>query len=347
MPVNIGLIGYGAGGRLFHAPYILASRECSLVGIVTRSPSRAQEARADIPGVRVFDTANDLLDSGVDAVVVSTPPATRSEVVLQAIGRGANVVADKPFAPNAGEGRRLVAAAEDAGVLLNVFHNRRWDSDIVTARSVMSNGRLGRIRRLDLRFDLDDAATFETGPAGGLLRDLGSHVVDQALVLLGAADRVSAQLDWIDTADGRTDGGFTITIEHETGAHSHVSASKLNRLDSRELRLHGENGSYTSNFRDVQFADIRAGRRPELDRQNWGFEREDRWGTLATLDGLTTLVPSEQGDYTAFYDQFARAIRDRTKGPVPGEEGVAVLEVLDAVRVSAEAHQIIDLRKRQ
>ena len=239
MAIRIGLVGYGAGGRLFHTPYIQASDACVLTGVVTRSAERAARVVEDAPGTPVVSSLSDLIDAGVDAVVISTPPDTRRALTLEAIGRGVHVVADKPFAPSAEAGCELADAADRAGVLLNVFHNRRLDADIVTARRILADGVLGPIQRLDLRCDQDDPATLEAGPTGGLLRDLGSHVIDQALHLMGPAAFVSAQLDVRGLPAGPTDVAFTITMLHENGAHSHVSSSKLNRLESRELRLVG------------------------------------------------------------------------------------------------------------
>jgi predicted dehydrogenase len=342
MTVRIGLVGYGVGGQLFHAPYIRASAECDFVGVVARSPERVAAAQAENRGVMVYPTLGALADAGVDAVVISTPPSTRQRLVLEALRRGIHVVADKPFAMSADAGRELAAAASTAHLLLNVFHNRRYDPDVVTARTVIRSGELGAIRRLDLRCDQNAPGTFEGGPSGGLLRDLGSHVVDQATHLLGPAQYVSAQLDWTETATGLADSGFVISIEHVDGAHSHVSSSKLAYLSSRELRLHGTRGSYCSDYSDVQFEAVRAGRQPYGRRQDWGYEVALRWGILSTAEG-SRRVPSRQGDYTAYYDDFARAVRSGGPGPVPASEGVAVLEVLDAARASASGHRTIAL----
>src|SRR6476646_5896281 len=175
--MRIGLVGYGVGGRYFHAPFIQAAEGCDLTGIVARSPQRVAEVHQDLPGVPVFASLGELLDAGVDAVTISTPPQTRRELVLEAVGRGVNVIADKPFAPTAAAGQALVDAAAAAGVLLSVFHNRRWDTDITTLRGVLDEGLLGEVWRFDSRFDLDEPQTLEAGPDGGLLRDLGSHLV--------------------------------------------------------------------------------------------------------------------------------------------------------------------------
>lgn len=333
MAIRMGLVGYGDGGQLFHAPYIQASPECELVGVVARSEASIARVRDDLPGVSAYPSLTDLLDAGVDAVVVSTPPQTRRALVLEALERGVAVVADKPFAPTGADGQRLADRAREYGALLNVFHNRRQDTDIVTARRVIDSGRLGSLRGLDLRLDLDEPETLEAGESGGLLRDLGSHVVDQAIHLMGPVRAVTAQLSWIDLPEGRTDAGFALVLEHGSGAVSRVSASKTNHLVSKELRVYGSEGSYTSDYSDVQIDAIRRGARPSEDREAWGFEDRARWGVLRTDDGAT-IVPSEQGDYTVYYDEFGRAVSQGGPGPVPAEEGVAVLRVLDAVRRS-------------
>jgi predicted dehydrogenase len=332
--MRIGLVGYGVGGRYFHAPFIEAAAGCEFVGIVARSTQRIAEANQDLPTVPVYASLSALLDAGVDAVAISTPPHTRRELVLEAVGRGVHVVADKPFAPSAATGRDLVDAAERAGVLLSVFHNRRWDTDITTLSGVLRSGVLGDIWRFDSRFDLDEPQTLEAGPQGGLLRDLGSHLVDQALWLHGPAKSVTANLDWVDLPDGRTDAGFVLTISHASGTHSHLSASKVNRVVSRELRVFGSLGSYVSSQSDVQAQAIFAGLRPVDDLRNWGHEVHERWGVLSTADGRHT-VPSAQGSYADYYAQFAAAVRGTGPQPVPAAEAIGTLALLDAARVSA------------
>lgn len=332
--MRIGLVGYGTGGRHFHAPFIEAAEGVELVGVVARAPATIARVDADLPGVPVYPSLSALLAAGVDAVTITTPPQTRRELVLEAIGAGVHVIADKPFAPSAEAGRELARAAEAKGVMLGVYHNRRWDADVQTLRKVMSAGRLGRIWRIHSRMDQDSPHTLEAGPTGGLLRDLGSHVVDQLLWLLGPAVSVDAQLDMVDLPEGRTDAGFVLTLRHENGTHSHVSASKLNGLEARELRVYGENGSYVSSGTDVQAQAIFAGRRPAEDLDAWGYEAAHLWGTLR-IGAAAEPVPSEQGKYHAYYEAFARAVREGAPPPVTAEEAIATLAVLDAARVSA------------
>ncbi|GAA4678351.1 Gfo/Idh/MocA family oxidoreductase [Frondihabitans cladoniiphilus] len=333
--MRLGIVGYGAGGRYFHAPFVQAADGVELVGIVARSADKKAQVEAELPGVPTFDSLTDLLAAGVDAVTITTPPQTRHDLVLEAIAAGVHVVADKPFAPTAAAAAELADAADEAGVVLGVYHNRRFDTDIRTLAAVVAGGELGDLWRFYSRFDLDEPGSIEAGPDGGLLRDMGTHVVDQAIWLLGDVAEVSAELDWIDLPEGRTDAGFAITLRHTSGVTSYVSSSKANHVAARQLLVYGSGGSYESNGTDVQAAQIFSGRRPAADKDGWGYEDESRWGVLRTAAGDKP-VPSEQGAYFEFYEQFAAAVRG--EGPVPSDAraGVRTLAVLDAARRSAE-----------
>lgn len=343
MSLRIGVVGYGTGGQHFHTPFIAAAEGCKLAGVVARAPATVAKVNADWPGLPVFPSLAAMIEAGVcDAATITTPPETRRDLVLEAIAGGLHVVADKPFAPDAAGGRELGAAAEAAGVTLGVYQNRRFDADLQTLKKVIDDGRLGEVWRIHSRMDQDGAHTLEPGPTGGLLRDLGSHVVDQMVYLLGPVAVVDAQLDIVDLPEGPTDASFTLTLRHESGAHSHLSASKLNHVDARELRAYGALGSYLSSTTDIQAQDIFAGKRPADDLAAWGYEPESAWGTLHTAAGAET-VPSEQGRYHDYYAAFARAVADGTPPPVTAEVGAATLAILDAARESAVSGRSVTL----
>lgn len=180
------------------------------------------------------------------------------------------------------------------------------------------------------------------GPAGGLLRDLGAHLVDQVLWLFGRATSVYARMDWAGEGLDRTDSAFVIDIDHESGVHSTVSATKVNHFQAKQLRVYGTSGSFYSDGTDVQAQSVFAGIRPADRPGDWGYERKERWGTLHTDDG-TTEVPSEQGSYQSFYSEFAAAVRGEGPQPVPASEVIHTLEVLDIARRAAETGQVIEL----
>ena len=341
--MKIGLVGYGTGGQHFHAPFIAAAEGVELSGIVARAPETVVKVRADFPDVAIHPSLSAMIAAGgIDAVTITTPPQTRRALVLEAIAAGLHVIADKPFAPDAQGARDLDLAAKSKGVILGVYQNRRLDSDMQTLRKLIDDGSLGRIWRIHSRMDFDDPATLEPGPTGGLLRDLGSHLVDQMLWLLGPVRTVDAQLDQIDMAEGPTNASFTITLRHDSGVHSHVSASKVNHLDIRELRAYGEKGSYVAHSSDVQAQAIFAGKRPVQDPAGWGYEPEANWGVLRTAAGEAR-VPAEQGRYHDYYAAFARAVRDGGRPPVTAEDGTRVLEVLDAAQLSAAEGRSVEI----
>ena len=340
--MRLGLVGYGMGGRYFHAPFIAAAQGVELAGVVARSSERRAELAADFPGVPAYDSLTDLIKAGVDAVTITTPPQTRRALVLEAIAAGVPTIADKPFAPDAAGGRELVDAAKDAGVPLNVFHNRRWDADIRTLAAVIRGGELGELWGVESRMDQANAATLEVGPDAGLLRDLGSHLVDQVLWLLGPARAVYAELDFVEPEGRRTDCRFVVSIIHEADVRSRVSASKINYIEDRELRAYGSTGSYVARGTDVQAQAIFAGRRPVDEGDAWGYDAPEHWGTLNTAAG-SRKVPSEQGAYQDYYARFAAALDGDGEFPVPADQALHTLEVLDAARTSAAENRVVDL----
>ena len=341
--LRVGVVGYGTGGRHFHTPFIDAAKYCKLAGIVARAPATVAAAKADWPDTPIYASLAEMIAAGTcDAVTITTPPQTRRELVLEAIHAGLHVIADKPFAPNATAARELDTAARAKGVTLGVFQNRRLDADLQTLAKLIKDNKIGHVWSIHNRMDFDDPATLEAGPSGGLLRDLGSHLVDQMLWLLGPVVAVDAQLDLVDLPQGWTDASFTITLRHESGTHSHISASKLNHFNQRELRAYGEKGAYVSHSTDVQAQSIFAGKRPSDDLSDWGFEPETHWGTLFTGDG-SQRIPSEQGRYHDYYEAFASAVADGKPPPVTAEAGVMVLAILDAARQSAEERRSVIL----
>ncbi|MFF1253852.1 Gfo/Idh/MocA family oxidoreductase [Pseudarthrobacter sp. NPDC058329] len=332
--LRIGVVGYGTGGRNFHTPFIEAAQGLALGGVVTRSPSRAASVAADWPGVPVFQTLKELIASGVDAVTITTPPQTHPELAFEAIAAGLHVMVDKPFAPSAAVARDLGAAAEKAGVVLSAYHNRRWDADAQTLAGVVSEGRLGDIWRVHSRMDQDNPGSVKAGEADGMLLDIGSHLVDQLIWLLGPVRSVTAHLDWVETDSGPADAGFTLDLLHASGVRSYAEASKANHAEAREIRAYGSKGSYLSLAMDVQAGAVLSGLRPAATPDEWGYEAPEHWGTLSTAAGRKH-IPSAQGRWHDLYTAFAGAIRDGGPAPVPAGEAIRTLVVLDAARKSA------------
>jgi predicted dehydrogenase len=336
-PVRIGLVGYGKGGRFFHAPLIAAAAGCELAGVVTRSAERRGELEHDYPGTPAYDDLARLAAAGVDAVTISTPADTHVPLVREAISLGLPVVCDKPFALQAAAARRVVQEAEQAGVLLTVYQNRRFDADLLTVRAVIDSGELGRVTRFESRMEQYTPAGGLPSSGGGIMLDLGAHVVDQALLLFGPVTSVYAELDDADGIAGR----FFIAARHAGGVISHVVGDMiLHGAPGPRFRVFGTSASYDVDAFDGQADDLMAGGSPAAVGEAWGVVPRERWGRLHT--GRTTRPwPSERGDWTAFYASFADAVRGAGAVPVDPWDAVAGLEVLEAAQRSAATGQVI------
>lgn len=297
-----------------------------MAGVVARSDARRSQVASDWPRVAVYGSLTELLAAGVDAVTITTPPETHRGLALEAIAAGVHVIIDKPFAPSAAIGLELSRAAEAAGVLLSVYHNRRWDGDIRTAADIVSQQKLGEIWRVHSRFDLDEAASLQAGAPNGLLLDLGSHLVDQLMWLFGPVTAVTAHLNTVTLKDGSTDAGFTLDLVHSSGVTSHAEASKANRIHGRELRLYGSAGSFR--FTEIDDKVLAAhGIAP-------GDGTASRFGILSNHEGQKA-IPVQENQWSDYYTTFARAARTGSAPPAPAREALEVLKVLDAARRSA------------
>jgi predicted dehydrogenase len=337
--VKIGLFGYGFGGKYFHAPLIAAAPGAELAGVVTRSAQRRTEVAAEHPGTPTYDTLADLAAAGAQAVAISTPADTHIPLVLEAIELGLAVVCDKPFALNAESARTAVQAAESAGVLLTVYQNRRWDADFLTVRRLLDSGELGAIARFESRFERFDPAGSVPASGGGLLRDFGSHLFDQALHLFGPAVSVYAELN----TDVALEDRFFASLRHRNGVTSHLGGNWVEGAPGPRYRVTGSAGSYVIDKpMEGQEEALIQGGSPATAGQRWGVEPEADWGRLEQ-GGKITAVPTERGRWDTFYPAFAAAIRGEGSVPVDPWDAVATVSVLDAARLSAATQEVVVL----
>lgn len=344
--VRVAVIGFGLGGRVFHAPLVAARPDMELVSIVTADPGRRQQARQRHPEARLLDRADALWEAAGDhdLVVVTTPNRSHVPLTAAALGAGLAVVVDKPMAPTAAEGQRLVDEAAARGLLLTVFQNRRWDGDFLTVRRLVADGAVGPVVRFESRFERwrperrVGAWRERGGPeGGGLLLDLGSHLVDQAMVLFGPPAAVYAELDRR-RPGAEVDDDCFVALEHAGGVRSHLWASSVARLPGPRFRVLGLRGAYEKCGLDPQEAALAAGERPA--GPQWGREPEDRWGTLGDGEGERR-VETLPGDYPAFYAGVARALLDGGAPPVDPRDAVAGLRVLEAAARSAATRAVV------
>lgn len=315
MGLRVGITGYGIAGAVFHGPLIEAVEGLELAAVMTRSPERAAQVRATHEGTRVVESIEELLE-GIELLVVASPNSTHVELALAGLERGLHVVVDKPLAVTAADARRLAEAADGR---LTVFHNRRWDGDFLTVQRLVREGALGSITRFESRFERfrpqikegwREAADAAVG--GGVLLDLGPHLVDQALHLFGPPVSVYGEVD-TRRPDAKVDDDAFIALRHAGSEISHLWMSAIAPLHGPRFRVSGLEAGFASDGLDPQEAQLRDGMRPG----DPGF---------GEVEGL------ERGNYVAFYEGVRDWARGDAPPPVDPWDGVRVLEILERAR---------------
>ncbi|MCJ1686996.1 Gfo/Idh/MocA family oxidoreductase [Rathayibacter sp. VKM Ac-2927] len=335
-PIRTGVIGFGTSGRVFHAPFLSTSPRYSLDVISTGHADRAAEARALHPGVEVVPDARALLARDLDLVVIGSPPASHVELATRAIEAGIAVVVDKPLAASAAEARELLACARSRGVPLTVFQNRRWDGDFLTLRALLEQGALGEVRRFESRFEWfkpvetkEWKARASAEQGGGILLDLGTHLLDQALLLFGEVDEVHAETARRREGAGAEDDVF-VALRHRGGVLSHLWMSAVAPLPGPRFHVLGSEAGFTSSGLDPQEAALKAGALPT--DEGFGVA-----GSSAVLGAGAAVEeqPLLPGRYAAFYSGLADALLDGAPLPVDPEDAVRVLDLIERIRAAA------------
>lgn len=333
--VRFGLVGYGYGGRYFHAPLLAAAPECELVAVVTSAPERRALVARELAGPTTVATLAGLVDRGVEAVAISTPADTHTALTEQALELGLAVVCDKPFALDAAAARGTVALAERLGRPLSPYQNRRWDSDFRTVQRLVTDGALGTVTRFESRFERFAPDPGPPGSGGGTLLDFGAHLVDQALALLGPVTAVYAELR---VRESGFDDDVFLALTHAGGARSHLWGSWSQGAPGPRFRVTGTAGTYVLAAGDTQEDALVAGRAPG--GAGWGTEPTGSWGRV-WRGPESVAVETERGRWDTFYPAFAAAVRGTGPVPVAARAAVATATVLDAARTSAATGAVV------
>ena len=346
-PIRVALIGYGLAGAVFHGPLISSTPGLALATIVTSNPERRARANGDHPDAVVLTDVEALWKrSGEhELVVVATTNRSHVPLALAALEAGISVVIDKPMAPTAREGRDLVAAAAERGLLLTVFQNRRWDGDFLTLRRLIAEDALGDVVRFESRFERwrpavrEDAWRERGDPeeAGGLLFDLGSHLIDQAVQLFGQPTHVYAEVDRRRPSAGVDDDVF-VALAHPNGVRSHLWMNVLAAIRGPRMRMLGMKGTFEKDGLDVQEEALSGGMRPG--DPDWGRDPSDRFGKISTGDGVQA-VETEPGAYEEFYRGVVPALRSAAPPPVDPLEAVDVLRIIELAFESARTRSVV------
>jgi scyllo-inositol 2-dehydrogenase (NADP+) len=344
---RVALAGWGLAGRYFHAPFIVTTPGLDLVAVAT---SREPEANL-FPGVRAVPDFDALLgEPDIDVVVIATPNALHVPQARAALEAGYHVVVEKPAAPDSASWAALVAVAEERQRLLVPYHNRRWDGDFYTVRSLLSQSMLGPVHyfgstwpryRPDVKPRGDWKATPD--PTAGVLYDLGSHLVDQALFLFGVPERIAARVeclrpeavndDWM-----RITLAFPPTTANPVPVTAVLEVDSLNAAPGPRFQVRGRDATFAKFGLDPQEAALRRGEMPG--GLYWGTEGEGGWGTLTTRDGMKSRVPTAPGRYGDFYRELYAALCGDAPPPVHPDDATHQLRVLEAARLAAKNQDI-------
>lgn len=338
--IRTAIIGFGTSGAVFHAPFIHADPAYSLDVIVTADAGRQAAALQRYPGVRVVESVDELFADAddLDLVIVGSPSGTHASLASAALDAGLHVVVDKPFAVTAAEGRAVLERARTVGRSVTVFQNRRWDGDFLTVKALVDSGALGRIHRFESRFEWWKPSPPESwkteataAQGGGILYDLGTHVIDQAILLFGEVDEVSSELGTVRPGATADDDAF-VALHHRSGVRSHLWMGSMVAQAGPRFRVLGDTGAYTSWGLDGQEAALKDGADPRDD--GFGRTPEAQWGSIG-VDGRTERHPTADGDYAAFARLLARSIRDGAPLPVDPADALQVLEIIESVHATS------------
>jgi len=344
--IRVGLVGFGMAGRVFHAPLISSVEGLELAAVVERSTNKAAER---YPGIITYRSVDELLaDASIKLVVVATPNSTHFPIAMQALEAAKSVVVDKPVALNAAEVAELDGLAGGIGLHFFPFHNRRFDNDFLTIQKLIHEHTLGRLVHFESNFDrwrpgLSTRAWKEESDEGGVLYDLGTHLVDQALLLFGQPMSIGAEVRRERDSDGSNDA-ITIRLHYMTGLSVTLGANCLSSLARPRFHLRGVRGNFLKWGLDPQEEALNGITR--IADPNWGQEPSDRWGTLSVdVDGnLTTRPePSATGDYRLFYAGVRDAmLGNATARPVTAAQAWRVVRTLEFAKQSSTERRDVE-----
>ncbi len=332
--VNVGLVGFGFAGRVFHAPVIRAVAGLRLTTIVQRHGT----AEPRYPDVAVVPSVEELLARAVDLVVVATPNTSHHPIAKQCLLAGRHVVVDKPFTTTVAEAEQLVRLGNEERRVLSVYQNRRYTGDFVTLRQLVSDGALGRVTSFESHFDRfrpdlrPGAWREQPHPGSGVWFDLGPHLLDQALLLFGTPQAISADIR-AERDGAAVDDAFDVTL-HYPRMRALLRGTMLAAAPGPSFAVHGTKGSFVKHGLDPQEEALKSGRTPA--ESNWDTEPPEMFGTLTTPEGTRT-IPTIPSSFTCYYENIRDAILGTAQLAVTPEHALDVMRGLELAAASSWA----------
>lgn len=332
MKLKVGIAGYGLAGRSFHAP-ILKGTNFEVTAVLTTNDVRKRHAKEDFPTVKIVSTIEELCAQDLDLIVIASGNQVHLSQALTAINAGIPTVVDKPMGINVAQTREILDAADSAGVAVTTYFNRKWDSDILTLKRVIRDGQIGRVIRMDSRFErfrpqLNPQSWRENNSpedGGGLLLDLMPHLISTAIECFGPANLKSSS---IRSVRGGADDDCVLVLAHETGVESILSASAVVGAPGPRLRVIGSEGAFVVNELDPQEALLRAGKAPKDGKWEEGTSSQAFIHRGDSVEEFKT----DPGNYASFYSLVHEAIVNKTAMPISPEEILAVAQIIDKAR---------------
>ena len=332
-PITTALLSYGMSGEVFHAPLLAVHPGFRLKAVLQR---KSDSAKGHYPDINVVRNLEDILaDPHIDLVVVNTPNETHFDFTAKALEAGKHVVVEKPFTNTVHEAQQLIALAKKKNKVLSVFQNRRWDGAFMTLRKVIASGVLGKVVEYEAHYDrfrnyiAPNTWKEEPGPGSGILYNLGSHMLDQVLVLFGKPEWISASTG-IQRPGGKVEDYYDLRLEYP-GLNVIVKSSYLVREPGPFYTVHGVNGSFVKYGIDPQEEALKLHQVPGT--PGWGTEPEKFWGKLNTeIDGLhyEGKIETLPGNYVGFYQSVYETIREGKELSVKPEHAMQVIQLIEA-----------------
>lgn len=344
--IRVALLSFGMSGKVFHAPFLQQHPGFELYAVWERTKSESIEIYPDITIVRSLDAI--LQDSSIDLVVVNTPTNTHYDYAKKVLEAGKSAIVEKAFTTTVSEAKTLASLAQEKKLHLSVYQNRRWDSDFQTVQKVVLDGILGELQEVTVRFDRfkntvgNKLHKEQPGPGAGLLNDLGPHLIDQALVLFGMPEKLFADIRIL-RPNSLVDDYFDLLLYYPS-LRVRLTSSLLVKEPLPAFVLHGSNGSFIKTRGDIQEADLIAGKQPGT--FNWGIEPESNDGLLHILmnrkDSKQT-VSTLPGNYGMYYEKLYQSMIHSAMLPVTADEGIHVMQLLEAAVKSHETQTVVTL----
>lgn len=335
--IRAGLVGYGLSGQAFHAPFLYSSSQIDLVKVVERHSKNAEERYPDIETVRSLDEL--LTDESIELVVITTPNEQHFPMIKQVLEAGKHAVVEKPFTVHSEEAFELASLARKKSLVLSVYQNRRWDGDFLTIQELIRSGAIGDVVSYEAHFDryrnfAKANWREEDRPGSGILYDLGSHLIDQAVILFGMPKGITAEVK-NERKVTNTDDAFDIRLHYDQLTAT-LKASMLVKEQGPHFQIHGTKGSFIKHGMDPQENALRSGALPT--DQGFGEESEANWGLLNSEAGQLHFrgkIQTLKGSYESYYENVCEAIKGKKEPAVTAEQAGQTIKLIELARQSS------------